>query len=55
MLFLAIPDSKEIGLKDAPWLGSLFGLGIGITCMCACFQMSGMVLVLMAKLYRLVR
>ena len=50
---LAIGESNEMGRNDGPNCGFLFGLGIGM--IFAVFQIWGMVLVLIERLYILVR
>ena len=49
----AIGERSEMGLYEAPWLWSLFGFGIGM--MLASFQARGMMFVLSASLYMLVK
>ena len=50
---LAIGDSSEIGRKEEPICGFLFGFGIGM--ILAVFQICGMVLVFNDILYIFVR
>ena len=49
----AIGESNEMGRKEGPNCGFLFGFGIGM--IFAVFQIWGMVLVLIDRLYILVR